>query len=331
MRSTLNAIIIFFIVMPMLLISYQLGSKSVSRADITNYLNQPAIGSLSSILKADAIAPPKPPQRIPNTPDLELNAATALSWDFKNDFYFFSQNIDSSRPIASLTKLITAAVVIDRASLDDLVTVSHQAIIQEGDQGELKEGEILTVRDLLAAALLESSNDAAYALAEYIGARIAANPDYPVPPIRTFVRAMNEKMNSLGLVNTNFADVTGLSDKSFSTARDLAAFIKYLRTNSAYNEIWGLASKTDYSTESRNGLGRHEFKSTDPFFSEFNDIIGGKTGYTNAALGNMMLVLKGPQDTEIVYLIMGSTDRFGDMRKLVNWANTSWQWPDNNK
>ena len=326
MRSTINVVIGFLMVMPILLVSYQLGTpKNLTTATVSNYLNQPALKLPLSEAQAKK---PVLPQRKIEMADLYLNSATALAWDYKNNFFYFSKNIDTPRPIASLTKLVSAAVVMDTVSLSDNVTVSKEAIQNEGSQGDLHEGEILTVHDLLAAALIESSNDAAYALAEYVGGKLPTHPESPTTPVRAFVRAMNQKFNDLGLVQTNFTDPTGLEDKkSFSTAHDLANFIKYLRQNSNYQEIWNLMELKTYSAKSLNGIANHEFKTTNPFFGEFNNIIGGKTGFTNTALGNMMLVLKNDNDLETIYLVLGSEDRFGDTKKLADWTASAWQWP----
>ena len=329
MKSTLNAIIAFFVVMPLLLISYQLGTSSLTKTDLKNYLDQPALRtSLTAIAKTSLPKKPSLPEKRPGGGDLAIEAAVVLAWDFKRDFYLTTKNIDQARPLASLTKLITAAVVLDYASPNETVTVSKTAIENEGDQGGLITGETLTVRDLLAAALLESSNDAAYSLAEYVGAKLETNKDYPAGPVRVFVKLMNEKFNNLGLTSSNFADPAGLEDiKSFSTAKDFSQFIKHLRASARYTEIWNLLKITDYQAAALNGLAIHYFKNTNPFFGEFSGIIGGKTGYTENALGNMLLILADPDGSEILYLVLGSMDRFEEMKQLVNWTGASWVWP----
>lgn len=328
MNSTLNIIIVFFIVMPLLLISYQIGTKSLNASSITDYLSQPAINAqLASPLKITK--KPKLPERNPNVPELEIDSLVGLAWDFKNDLFFFQKNINDIRPIASLTKLVTVAVVADTVPLEENVAIPLEAIKTEGNQGNLREGEILSVRDLMAAALLESSNDAVYALAWYAGGKMTVNPESQTTPVRAFVRAMNEKFNGLNLVNTNFTDATGLEDsQSFSSARDFSGFIKYLRNNPNYKDIWDILKLKNYKTQSKNTGVSHEFKTTNLFLDELTNVIGGKTGYTNNALGNMVLVLTGPNNTEIIYLVMGSNDRFVDMKKMIDWVNAAWIWPN---
>lgn len=330
MKQTLTLIFSFFIVLPLLLLSYQLGTpKAINTASIGEYFNQPALSLAQASAKPQEIKKFLP-QKNPEAFDLELNASSALAWDFKQDLFLFSKNIDEVRPIASLTKMVMAAVVLDYAQPQETAVVSAQAIKREGDSGNLKEGEILTIQDLLAGALLESSNDAAYALAEHMGNKLSAGSSEEVKtdPIKIFTKAMNQKFNDLGLGHSNFMDPAGLEDvNSFSTASDFSKFIKYLRNNPNYATIWKILGQKTYRAESQNNIAVHDFKTTNPFFGEYDNVIGGKTGYTVRASGNMLLVVTGPNNTEIIYLVLGSPDRFGEIKKLIEWVNQTWTWP----
>lgn len=329
MNTTIATIIISFAVMPILVLSYQLGTPAMGESAVSEYLKQPALTTFALAKKQE----PKEvlPRRRAEIADLVVDSSEALAWDLKQNITLFSKNADVTRPIASLTKLVTAAVVLDYAQPRETVAVSLKAIKTEGNSGNLKEGEVLTVYDLLAAALLESSNDAAYALAEYTGNKIISSQETPPDPVKTFIRSMNQKFNDLGLVHTNFADPSGLADRtSFSTAEDFSRFVKYLRDNPRYLPIWEILKMNAYATESQNGVSAHEFANTNPFLAEFEGVIGGKTGYTPTALGNMTLVMSGPNGTEIIYLVFGSVDRFGDIRKMIGWVNEAWAWPAQN-
>ncbi len=319
-----------FVVMPLLLLSYQIGTPpTLNQTNIKDYFKEPALKLSLAKTKAEEIKR-NIPQRAADVADLEIGAAAALVWDFKEDFYLYAKNTETTRPIASLTKLVTSAIVLDYAQPQELSTVSLKAVRNDGNSGNLIEGEILTVNDLLAAALLESSNDAAYTLAEYVGAKLATNPETKTAPAREFVRLMNQKFNDLGLVHTNFNDPSGLEDiNSFSTAGDLAKFIKYLRANNNYSPVWSILKLKNYRAEAQNGVAVHNFNTTNTFIDEPN-VLGGKTGFTPRALGNMALVAAGPNNSELIYLILGSHDREGDMRKLMAWVNQAWQWPIQN-
>ncbi|MEK7608950.1 MAG: serine hydrolase [Patescibacteria group bacterium] len=326
MNATITTIIISFAVLPILVLSYQLGTPSIGESAVGEYLKQPALTTFALAKKQESKE--VLPRRRPEIADLVVDSSEALAWDLKQNVTLFSKNSEVTRPIASLTKLITAAVVLDYTQPRETVAVSLKAIRTEGNSGNLKEGEVLTIYDLLAAALLESSNDAAYALAEYTGNKIISSKETPPDPVKTFVRSMNQKFNDLGLVHTNFTDPSGLADKtSFSTAEDFSRFIKYLRDNQRYLPIWEILKMNTYTTESQNGVSAHEFRNTNPFLAELSGVIGGKTGYTPAALGNMALVMSGPNGTEIIYLVLGSADRFGDIRKMVGWVSEAWVWP----
>ena len=334
MKSTTTIIIIFFLVMPLLLLSYQIGTPeniSLAKSNIGEYIKTPLF--LSTLTKSSNAEKENRPQRNFNEPEPDLTAISALAWDTKYNAILLDKNSNEIRPIASLTKLITAAVVLDYDQTDETTAVSRKAIQNEGDSGNLKEGEILTIYNLLGAALIESSNDAAYALAEYTGHKIINSGGMKastVLPIRVFVKAMNQKFNNLNLTQSYFTDSSGLEDvNSFSTATDLSKFIKYLREGLTYVPIWQITQLKKMRAVAENGLASHEFTSTNPFLNEFNNVIGGKTGYTSRALGNMILILKSPDEkSEIVYIILGSEDRFGDMRKLVKWSETAWRWPN---
>ena len=327
MNSTLVTIIISFAILPLVVLSYQLGTpKALGQSNIGEYFGQPALVSAKKQEPQEVL-----PHRNLEVGDLAIDSTEVLAWDFKQNVTLFSKNSNLTRPIASLTKLVTAAVALDYTQPQESVAVSLRAVRTEGNSGNLREGEILTVYDLLAAALLESSNDAAYALAEYTGNKITPNQVPPADPVKIFIKSMNQKFNDLGLVHTNFEDPSGLEDKiSFSTAEDFSQFIKYLRSNPNYLPIWEILKMPSYQTESQNNIAVHEFKNTNPFLLEFNGVIGGKTGYTPKALGNMMLIMAGPNNTEIIYLVLGSVDRFGDIRKMVNWVSQAWIWPPQN-
>ena len=320
--------------MPLLLLSYQIGTPeniSLAKSNIGEYIKTPLF--LSTLTKSSNAEKENRPQRNFNEPEPDLTAISALAWDTKYNAILLDKNSNEIRPIASLTKLITAAVVLDYDQTDETTAVSRKAIQNEGDSGNLKEGEILTIYNLLGAALIESSNDAAYALAEYTGHKIINSGGMKastVRPIRVFVKAMNQKFNNLDLTQSYFTDSSGLEDvNSFSTATDLSKFIKYLREGLTYVPIWQITQLKKMRAVAENGLASHEFTSTNPFLNEFNNVIGGKTGYTSRALGNMILILKSPDEkSEIVYIILGSEDRFGDMRKLVKWSETAWRWPN---
>ncbi len=218
----------------------------------------------------------------------------------------FSKNEQERLPIASLTKLMATIIVLDNYDLDKKVTISDAAIAQEGEQGNLKMGEVMSVKNLLYITLIESSNRAAFALSEVVG------PE-------KFIGLMNKKAKEVGLANTHFEDSTGLSEKSYSSAEDLVELSIYLFDNyPLFREIVNLKEFDLYV----NGKLHHKLVSTNKFLGEITDVVGGKTGWTIFSKGCFMVIQQTPgSHSYFVNVILGANDRFLEMQKLIDWVN----------
>ncbi len=211
----------------------------------------------------------------------------------------FSKNENKVLPIASLTKIMTALIVFEHYDLNQKVVISESAMSQEGEQGNLKLGEVLSVKDLLYISLIESSNRAAKALSEVVGTD-------------QFVILMNEEAIRISLANTHFADSSGLDQRSYSTAKDVAKLSEYVFLKyPLFGQIVGLRNFDLYV----NGKLHHTLWTTDEILGE-KGIIGGKTGWTNEARGCFMVIQK-VNDNYVIHVVLGSEDRFGDMKKLI--------------
>lgn len=247
--------------------------------------------------------------------NLELAAASAISVQVDADGtskLLFSKNETQKLPVASLTKLMTALVVMERYDLRKQVAVSPAAMAQEGVQGLLKEGEVLTVKDLLYLALIESSNRAAYALAESMG-------------VQNFIGAMNADAKALGLKNTYFADTTGLSPDSYSTAQDIAVLSAFVFKNyPLFGQIIGMK---EYDLYLPNGQFHHRLGTTNKLLGEIPGMLGGKTGYTSQAKGCFMSIEKAPTDGSYIFsVVLGSDDRFAQIKNIIDWTATAYVW-----
>jgi len=170
------------------------------------------------------------------------------------------------RAIASITKLMTAVVTVEKASLSDTVVVTPRAAGVGGSTVFLRAGERLTVSQLLRAMLVRSANDAAEMLAIHVGRGSTSR----------FVREMNEKAAELGLSDTHFANPHGLDAPGhFSSARDTTVLIRY---------ALGVPVIRDALSRSSVSLpGGREFPSTDDLVESWKPLVGGKTGHTDAA------------------------------------------------
>lgn len=240
----------------------------------------------------------------------QLSAQSAFVIEIKSGKILLQKNADKPRTIASLSKLITAVITIEKANLQDEILISKNAVDTYGEMGSLIEGERISVESLLFALLIESSNDAAAALAEKFNGQ--------------FVEFMNQKAGQLGLKNTRFSDASGLDAQNVSTAKDLAKIMNEAIKYPLLNYIMKTAETEISSTD---GKYKHKLTNSNKLLEKYPEIIAGKTGYTEEANGCMALVIKAPNgEGMIVNVILGSEDRLSDMDKLIQWEKEAFLW-----
>ena len=239
----------------------------------------------------------------------EINVRSAISTEIVNNEtkILFEKSKNKRLPIASLTKLMTALIVLEKYDLNQKIVISNRAMIEMGEQGSLKAGEVLSVKNLLYILLIESSNRAAYALSEVIG-----NDQ--------FVIEMNNKAKLIGMTNTYFIDNTGLDPNSYSTVMDLVKLTKNLfEKYPLFEEIMGLKFFNLYV----NGEFHHKLINTNQLLGE-NGIVSGKTGFTDEARGCFVAIQKDSKNENyFINVVLGAEDRFLEMRKLIKLANNS--------
>jgi len=253
--------------------------------------------------------------------NLEISAKSAISvfLDPQGDQkVLFSKESDRALPIASLTKLMTANVILENYDPFQPIKISKQAVAQEEDTGHFKVGEIFFTEGLLHSSLMESSNDATAALTELIGEK-------------AFVDLMNLTAEDLELENTYFIDAIGLDPDTpdgpinHSTAEDLAKLTIYLLEIKP--KIIGILSLPEYNLYSTEGVFHHKIKNTNELLQEIPGIVAGKTGWTPEAEGCLLIIFKFPENKgEIINVILGSSDRFKEMKKLVEWLKEAYKW-----
>lgn len=236
----------------------------------------------------------------------KISSKAALVKELTHENIMLEKNLSQRWPLASITKLMTALVALDRFEPDDKVKVSERAVATEGQAGNFRAGEVFTVLDLVKALLIVSSNDAATALGEHIGTQ-------------KFLELMRSRAFDLGLNQTTFIDSPGLSVLSQSTLSDLGKLSVYIleqRPNifeiSALREasITNLTSGTARLLRSNNK------------FAGAPDFIGGKTGYTDEAQGNLLSIFRY-KDYAFLIIVFGSQDRIHDTEKLYTWAKSN--------
>lgn len=235
---------------------------------------------------------------------ISVPAAAALVADLENGNKFFEKNADERWPLASVSKLMTAAVANDLLGPEQRITITDSMAAVDPSQLILRVGDTYTVADLLHVLLLPSNNVAAEALAQFSG---RAN----------FIAAMNAKAQAWSMANTYYDDPSGLSAANESTADDLFALARHIY--SEYPKIFAI-TRMPQANVAEVSTGRVTTLTNINHFAGAADFLGGKTGYTNEANGNLLSVFSY-QNHPIVIVILGinSANRFTDTRRLFDW------------
>jgi D-alanyl-D-alanine carboxypeptidase (penicillin-binding protein 5/6) len=242
-------------------------------------------------------------------PDEGLSARAALLMDAKTGEILFQRDADVELPPASTTKVMTAIVVLESGrALSDMLTVSKTATQVPSSKLYLKTGQKMSVRDLLYALLLTSANDAGMVLAEGIGGSV-----------ERFGEMMTKKAHDLGAVNTHFVNPHGLTAaEHYSTARDLALIFNYAMKNPTFRDI--VAAKASAVTTTPPGRGAKPrqlmVRSHNRMLWNFEGALGGKTGYTLAAMKCFVGAAARNGNTVIISML-GSHNLWGDSTKLL--------------
>lgn len=235
-----------------------------------------------------------------------ITAKSAAVIDVQTGRILYAHNADQKMPIASLTKIMTAIVAIEEGDLKDKVKASKRAVRTEGSSIYLREGEEMTLEDLLYGLMLRSGNDAAVAIAEHIGGSIEG-----------FAYLMNEKAQYIGLTSSHFVNPHGLDHPDhYSTARDLAILTAYALKNPTFQKIVATKVKTaplegydwDRKWINKNKMLRM-YKGAD----------GVKTGYTKIA--QRCLVSSATKDgRQIAVVVINDPNDWNDSARLLDYG-----------
>ncbi len=252
---------------------------------------------------------------------LEIEAKAVLSVKYTpqgEKEILYQMNEREKLPIASLTKLITASISSDIYPAEQKLQITKKAVQQPGERGWLRPGEMISVNDLLNMTLIESSNDAAYALSE---GKFSID-EYLFEQER-FIELMNLKIAEIELKNTEFFNPTGLDNgngfNNYSTADDLVKLAYHI--SEKYPDILEISNKTEHQALDSLGDHHHLIKNINQLVGKVPNVIGGKTGYTEKAGGCIILILED-DDSLLINVILGANSpeaRFQEMEKLINW------------
>ncbi len=263
-------------------------------------IGTPIVVTKPSILKDHFAFQIKPPA---------LSAKAYLAGDLKNNFLFLERNSEEVLPIASITKLMTALVAVEHLNLWQEIKIQESDLIFTSNP-RLKPGQRWSGFDLLYPLLTESSNEAAKALARFLGER-------------EFVWLMNKKAKAFGLENTHFEDSFGGGEGNVSSAKELFFFAKYLYHNRQF--ILNLTRGKIY-----HHLISRDLKDLKNYncFAEKENFVGGKVGKTKKA-GEVLLsifeVEFGKEKRPIAIIVLNSNDSCQDGEEILNWIEKTYQ------
>lgn len=237
--------------------------------------------------------------------NLSISSKAAIAMDADSSTILYNKNINQKVYPASTTKILTAILTIENADLNRNVVVTKSAIAIPWDSSSvyLKEGEIISIKDLLYCLLLNSGNDAANVLAEAVSG-----------DIDSFVKLMNQKLKELGCTETNFTNAHGYSDDNhYTTAHDMAKILNYCIKNQTFVDIMStksyIVNETNKTKEKRYLYNTNRLiltKEDSVYARYYKYCIGGKTGYTDEA-GRTLVTFGKKDDKTVIVAVFGAS------------------------
>jgi len=247
----------------------------------------------------------------------EIGAKGAVLIDYETGRVLWEKNSESPLAMASTTKIMTAITAIEQGNLSDTVTASQRAASAPPTKMKLTKGEKISLKNLLYALMMQSSNDAAVAIAEHIGGNV-----------ENFCSEMTKKAKELGAKNTVFETPNGLdSGDHHSTAYDMALLARYALKNDTFREIITTreitfkSDKKAYSIINKNRL-----------LSEFSGANGVKTGFTGKA-GHCFVGSAKQGDLQLISVVLasgwgnkGKEQKWTDTKKILNYGFENYEY-----
>lgn len=282
----------------------------------------------------ERVEPQAPPQPIRKSgiADLKVpNAYASLILDVDSGTILHYSNGQERRQIASLTKVMTAILVMERVKdLNEVVTIDADAVYTIGTRvgcptsgncitQRLKVGEKISVLNLMKAMLMNSANDAAIALSKHVSGTE-----------EKFVALMNEKAKAMDLKDTHFCSASGLEPdgremECYSSAYDVARIGAYSMRFSLIWDIFRLPNNTE--VQSADGSCTHTILNTDLLLNEIPQCLGGKTGFTPLAGKSLLLAASDESNKHrIIAVVLNDPYRWEDVKRMLNWAFQSYEW-----
>lgn len=237
----------------------------------------------------------------------QVDGTSALVYDITTKKFLYLKNPKKRLPMASLTKIMTAIIALENPKKDDKYTVTQADLVGEDSMG-LSAGETLSLKNLLYGLVLHSGNDAAETIAgEYPGGRMA------------FIKAMNNKVKTLGLTDTNFTNPTGLEGDGdqYTTTYDLLVMTNFALTNfPLFDQV---VSTFDYHIPATSTHKEYYLENETNLLTSYPGVKGVKTGYTPDA-GLCLVTYLEYDNHKIIGVLLGSDNRIKDMKDLLDYG-----------
>lgn len=244
----------------------------------------------------------------------DVSAKSAILIDQESGRILYEKDAYTKRRIASITKIMTAILAVESGKLDEKVTIDKQSVHIEGSSIYLEENEQITLEDLVYGLMLRSGNDAAVAIANYIGGSVEG-----------FVYLMNEKAKELGMTNTMFANPHGLDDSEnhYSTAYDMAILTQYAMNNDTFNEIFSAKTYKSYTLNEEQKV-RYWRNKNKLLTGLYKYSTGGKTGYTKRAKRTLVSSAE-KKDLSLIAVTLDAPNDWNDHISMFEYAFTNYE------
>lgn len=242
---------------------------------------------------------------MPNVKAYETSATSAILMDMDSGRILYSKDIHNKRSVASISKVMTAILAIESGKLDNTVTIGEEVLAAYGSGIYIKVGEQLTLRDLVYGLMLRSGNDAALAIAHYVGGSV-----------EEFVNMMNNKASEIGMKNSIFNNPSGLDQEkgNYSTAYDMSLLTSYAMKNEEYKKI---VSTKNYKLKTN--MNYYSWTNKNKLLFSYEFCTGGKTGFTQIA--RRTLITTASKDSlNLVVVTLNDGNDFVDHKNLFEEA-----------
>jgi D-alanyl-D-alanine carboxypeptidase len=245
-----------------------------------------------------------------------VTAGSALVVDRASGRFIYHKNVDEVRPIASITKLLTALVFLDQEFVwQDEYAITRQDQIEDGSRVYFRQGEKLTLNDIFKSMLIASANNSALALVHSTG-----------KTEEEFADLMNMRARALGMNNLKVSETTGLSPKNVATAADVAKLFDHAI---AQQNIYESLIVPELNIRSLSGF-EHKIVNTDKLLTDEDSVIqAGKTGFLPAAGYCFVGLARGTEGQELIIVVLGSesvSSRLAETEELAEWALDNYLW-----